>query len=168
MTQVAGPLWLAIDQLIPVPPGSGSVSVVPVESPGPALLSVIVKPIGEPAFTETASATFLMVSVGQLTVVEALALPLPSLPLTKLAGPLWLAIDQLIPLPPGSGSVSVVPVESPGPALLSVIVKPIGEPAFTVAASAALVMVSVGQFTVSLAEALPLPSLVVVTLAVLL
>ena len=83
--QVAGPDWLAIDQLIPVPPGSGSVRVVPVEAPGPALLSVIVKPIALPALTEAASAVLVMVRVGQLTVSEAEALPLPSLPEVKLA-----------------------------------------------------------------------------------
>ena len=80
MAQVAGPLWLAIDQLIPVPLGSGSFSVVPVELPGPALLRVIVKPMLLPAETEAASAVLLMVRLGQLTVSDAEALPVLSLP----------------------------------------------------------------------------------------
>jgi hypothetical protein len=83
--QVAGPLWEAIVQLTPDPPGNGSVNVVAVESPGPALLKVMVKPIAEPAFTLGASAVLVMVSVEQLTVSEAEAEPDPSLPVLKLA-----------------------------------------------------------------------------------
>src|SRR2546428_470619 len=77
--------WLAIDQLIPVPPGSGSVRVVPVEAPGPALLSVIVKPIV--FFNETATAEIYSLSlrVALPMFSEAEALPLPSLPEVKLA-----------------------------------------------------------------------------------
>jgi hypothetical protein len=83
--QVAGPLWEAIVQLTPDPPGNGSLRVVPVESPGPALLKVMVKPIAEPALTLSASAVLVMVTVGQLTVSEAEAEPEPSLPVAKLA-----------------------------------------------------------------------------------
>jgi hypothetical protein len=78
--QDAGPLWLAIDQLTPDPlgpPGSESVTRVPVEAPIPLLLSVIVKPIGEPASTEVASAVLVIVRFGQFTVSEALAEPEP-------------------------------------------------------------------------------------------
>src|SRR5436309_1312630 len=64
--QVAGPDWDAIDQLIPGPPGRASVRVVPVESPGPALCRVMVKPIGEPALTLVASAVLVIDRLGQL------------------------------------------------------------------------------------------------------
>src|SRR2546428_592700 len=82
--QMADPDWLAIDQLIPVPLSKGSISVVPVESPGPALLSMIVKPIELPALTEAASAILVIIRVEQLTISEAETLPLPSLPKIKL------------------------------------------------------------------------------------
>src|SRR5438876_269447 len=59
-------------------------------------------------------------------------------------------------------------VAAPGPALARVIVKPIGEPASTLAASWTCVRVRLEQLTSSEAEAGPLPSLVVVKLAVLL
>ena len=52
---------------------------------------------------------------------------------------------------------------SPGPPLASVTVKPMGLPALTVALSAVLVSVTLGHWTVTDAEAVGLPSLVVVT-----
>src|SRR5438876_390077 len=54
------------------------------------------------------------------------------------------------------------------PILARVIVKPIGEPASTLAASWTFVRVRLGQLTSCEAEAGPVPSLVVVKLAVLL
>src|SRR5438270_308159 len=71
------------DHETPVPEGSGSESVVPVESPGPALDRVTVKPIGLPALTETASWVLVRVSVGQLTVSDACLVSVPSFPETK-------------------------------------------------------------------------------------
>src|SRR5205807_7044448 len=71
--------------------------------------------------------------------------------------------------PAGSGSVMVTPVAVPGPLLLTTMSKPIGSPALTGPAGlAVLVMVITGHWTTTLAVELPLPSLSVVTLAVLL
>src|SRR5438270_13934525 len=56
------------DHETPVPLGSGSESVVPVESPGPALDRVTVKPMGLPALTETASWVLVRVRLGDATV----------------------------------------------------------------------------------------------------
>src|SRR2546425_215664 len=85
-------------------------------------------------------------------------------------GTVWLLIDQLTPLPEpaGSGSLTVTPLAVPVPVLLTVTVKPIGSPALTVAASAVLLTWMLAGLQVMLAELLSLPSLVVVTLAVLL
>src|SRR5438067_719941 len=58
----------SMDQLTPLPPGSGSESVVPVESPGPAFVRVTVKPMGLPALTEAASWVLVRVGLGQLSV----------------------------------------------------------------------------------------------------
>ena len=49
-----------IDQLTPAPVGSGSLRVTPVAVPAPVLDTVMVKPIGSPAFTLVASAVFVM------------------------------------------------------------------------------------------------------------
>src|SRR2546428_14189726 len=49
--------------------------------------------------------------------------------------------------PPGRLSLMAAPVAAPGPALARVIVKPIGEPASTLAASWSVVMVRVGEVT---------------------
>ena len=62
-------------------------------------------------------------------------------------------IDHTMPVPVGSASVSVTLVAVPGPALLTVIVKPIAVPALTVAASAVLVMERLGHCTVVCAVA---------------
>src|SRR5262245_8949380 len=61
----------SIDQLMPLPPGSTSVIVTPLALPAPMFVTVIVKPIGSPAFTEGASAVFVMCSAGHCTVVDA-------------------------------------------------------------------------------------------------
>ena len=76
--------------------------------------------------------------------------------------------DQVIPGPEGSGSDKVTLVAVPVPLLVTRIVKPIGSPAETVVASAVLLMARFGHLTWMEAEALALPSLVVVTSAVLL
>ena len=71
---MAGPE--AIDQLTPVPSGSGSSRTTPVAVPVPAaalLLAVTVNPIGVPAGTIALSAVLVRVSEGQRTVVVALA-----------------------------------------------------------------------------------------------
>src|SRR5438874_2444195 len=73
-----------------------------------------------------------------------------AVPLTSQAMPDGIVLpaessDQFTPLPPGSGSESVVPVESPGPAFVRVTVKPMGLPALTEAASWVLVRVRLGQ-----------------------
>src|SRR5438128_964077 len=82
----------------------------------------------------------------------------------------WLPTTQVNPLPEPAGrlSLTVTPLAVPVPLLLTVTVKPIGSPALTVAASAALIAFMLGGLQVMLAELLSLPSLVVVTLAVLL
>jgi hypothetical protein len=58
------------------------------------------------------------------------------------------AIDHVIPVPVGSGSESVTFVACPTPLLVTVMVKPIGLPALTDAASAVFVMAKVGARTV--------------------
>src|SRR5215468_8321840 len=52
----------SIDQVTPAPDpaGSGSVTDTPVAVPVPELLTTILNPIGSPAFTDAASAVFLM------------------------------------------------------------------------------------------------------------
>src|SRR5512132_897898 len=72
------------------------------------------------------------------------------------------SIDQFTPVPPGSASEIETPVASPAPAFVRVTVNPMSEPALTEVASAVLVIVTSGQFTVVEAEAFPVPSLVVV------
>src|SRR4051794_31327614 len=75
--QVPGPAYAGlIDQSIPVPPGSGSLSVTALAVPGPEFDTVIVKPIGLPALTVDESAVLLIARFGQLTVVDAFAFTL--------------------------------------------------------------------------------------------
>ena len=62
-----------IDQLMPVPMGSGSLSVTPVAVPKPVFDTVIVNPIGSPALTDAASAVFVICKPGHCTEVLALA-----------------------------------------------------------------------------------------------
>ena len=68
-----------IAQLMPVPPGSGSLKVTAFAVPGPGLETVIVKPIALPALTEDASAVLEIARFGQFTVVDALACTLGAL-----------------------------------------------------------------------------------------
>ena len=75
------------------------------------------------------------------------------LAIVHVTGPVCDAIDHEMPVPVGSGSDSANPVASPTPAFVTVIVNPIGLPALTLAASAVLVSVRLGQFTVVCAVA---------------
>jgi len=102
------------------------------------------------------------------SVVGLTRLWLGGVPLTDQPGSVLPAsMVQLTPVPAGRSSVTLSPVASPAPLLVSVTVKPIGEVAPTLTASAVFVMVTTGQSTVSEAEAEPEPSLAVVKLAVL-
>src|SRR5262245_8145694 len=72
MPQLPGPAYAGlIDQLMPEPVGSGSESVAECATPVPELLTVIVKPMSSPALTVGASAVFVTVRFGQLTVIVA-------------------------------------------------------------------------------------------------
>src|SRR5438876_607364 len=68
--------------------------------------------------------------------------------------------------PPGRLSLMAAPVAAPGPELAWVMVERLGVRAATLAASWTFVRVRLEQLTSSEAEAGPLPSLVVVKLAV--
>jgi hypothetical protein len=81
---------------------------------------------------------------GQLSVLLEIA---------HVTGPLCDSMLHEIPLPVGSGSDRANPLAAPCPVLFTVIVNPIAVPALTVAASAVLVRVRVGQFTVIWADA---------------
>jgi hypothetical protein len=70
------------------------------------------------------------------------------------------------PDPDCNGSVSVTPDADAFPPFVTVILKPIGDPALTELASAVLVMVRFRQFTDSVAEALLLLELALVLLNV--
>ncbi len=72
----------------------------------------------------------------------------------QLPGPAYAGlIDQLMPLPVGSGSDNVADRAIPAPVLPTEIVKPMLLPTLTVAASAVLTIVRFGQFTTIDAEA---------------
>src|SRR5690348_16900165 len=73
--------------------------------------------------------------------------------------------DQLMPVPVGSGSLNVTLVAMPGPALCALIVKPMFDPALTLASSASLVNESVGQFTRTLSPAVTNVLFVAIALA---
>jgi len=60
-----------MDQLIPAPPGSGSLSVALLAVPVPLFVTAMVNPIGDPALTDAASAVLLMARLGHFTCVEA-------------------------------------------------------------------------------------------------
>ena len=60
-----------IDQVMPAPPGSGSLNVTDFAVPGPGFVTVITKPIALPALTDDASAVFEIARFGQFTVVVA-------------------------------------------------------------------------------------------------
>ena len=77
ITQLAPPVWPAIPQSTPLPAGKASARVTPSAVPVPAallLVTVIVKPIGDPALTDAASATFVIDRFGHKTVSVAFAL----------------------------------------------------------------------------------------------
>ena len=105
----ASPSWLSIDQLTPLPEGSGSLRLTPLAVPVPSaslLLTVMAKPMGLPALTVTASAVFTTVTSGHCTVVVASWLEvLPSLEAsvrlaTLAVAVLWNApqLDAVVPL----------------------------------------------------------------------
>src|SRR5690349_18365543 len=54
-----------------------------------------------------------------------------------------------MPVPVGSGSLIVTPVATPGPTFVTVTVKPIASPAFTVGASAVLLTCRPGHCTLT-------------------
>ncbi len=72
----------------------------------------------------------------------------------------WVSIDQVTPVPDpaGSGSLTVTPCAVPAPVLVTVTVNPIRSPAFTVPASAVLVILMTAGWQVIEAEAWPPPS----------
>src|SRR5256885_111808 len=82
----------------------------------------------------------------------------------------WLATTQVAPqpAPPNCMPLAVTPSAVSVPLLLTVTVKPIGSPALTVAASAVLLTWMLDGLQVMLAGLLSLPSLLLVTWAVLL
>src|SRR4029079_4249456 len=83
-----------MDQSAPAPPGSGSWTLTPVAAPGPALESVIVKPIVAPRLTGLASAVLARLRFGQLTVIgTGPTVGLPSL--VELAEALLLTVGQV-------------------------------------------------------------------------
>ena len=77
--QDSGPVWLAIVQVIPGPLGSGSLTSTPLAVPAPVFVAVTVNPIGEPALTEGASASFTIDRPGHSTdtVATSLSRPVP-------------------------------------------------------------------------------------------
>src|SRR5260370_293781 len=76
--------------------------------------------------------------------------------------------DHTRSAPAGRLSVTTTAFAVPGPALLTVMSKPMGSPAFTGPTGlAVLVMDRLGHWTVTLAVDVPEPSLLVSTLAVL-
>src|SRR4051794_28913321 len=70
MAHCAAAVPPSMDQLVPASVGIGSVTVTPLASPGPLLVTVIVKPILSPADTEPASATFSMSIEAHCTVID--------------------------------------------------------------------------------------------------
>jgi hypothetical protein len=62
----------AMLQLIPVPVGSTSLTVTPFAVPGPLFVTVTVNPICDPASTSDPSAVFVIETIGQFTVTDAL------------------------------------------------------------------------------------------------
>ena len=173
-----------IVQLVPASVGSVSVTETPLATPGPLLVTVIVKPIGSPADTEPVSATFSMSMEAPRTITWSVSVSEPSLVVvtdavleTGLSGtvslvvglemwivrtwpearspneqvrtptaiPHWAApvppsMVQLVPASVGSVSETATPLATPGPLLVTVIVKPIGSPADTEPASATFSM----------------------------
>src|SRR5262249_6707014 len=81
----------------------------------------------------------------------------------------WVSIAQVTPDPDpaGSGSLTVTPLAVPVPLFCTRTVNPIGSPAFTELASAVLVILITAGLHVIFASDWSVPSLVVVTWAVL-
>src|SRR6266571_5000527 len=149
-----------IDQPTPVPLGSGSLIRTPTAVPSPLFVAVMVNPICSPAFTVASSAVLTSDTSGQSTVVDALACRVGALDDVNVATFGYVA--QLANEVPLTTCAVTVPV------LLAMIVKPIGEPATTVAASSVFVSVSAAHCTVVVAESPgTFGSFVTVTLAVL-
>ena len=159
--------------------------MTPLAMPGPLLETVIVNPIGSPADTEPASATFSMSIEAPRTITSSVSSSVPSLVVvtdavleTGLSGTVSLVVGLAMwtvrtwpearspraqvrtpasmaqlrggraavdrPAGAGVGREGVVddarPSPTPGPLLVTVIVKPIGSPADTEPASATFVM----------------------------
>ncbi len=70
MEQVPAAVPPSTDQLVPASVGKVSWMTTPLASPGPLLVTVSVKPIGSPADTEPASATFVMSIEAHRTLIE--------------------------------------------------------------------------------------------------
>src|SRR4051794_16832135 len=181
-----------IVQVVPASVGIGSVTVTPLATPGPLLVTVIVKPIVSPAETDGASATFSMSIEAPSTTTWSVSSSEPSLvvvtwavlttglsatvalvvglvmctvrtwpearsPRLQVRVPMamahWAAavpplIVQLVPASVGIGSVTVTPLATPGPLLVTVIRKPIASPAETDGASATFSMSIEAHWTV--------------------
>ncbi len=171
-------------QLVPASVGSVSVTATPLATPGPLLVTVMVKPMGSPAETDAASATFSMSIEAPSTTTWSVSVSVPSLVVvttavltTGLAATVSLVVGlvmwtvrtwpcarsprlqdrmpaaipheawavpplmvQLVPASVGSVSVTATPLATPGPLLVTVMVKPMGSPAETDAASATFSM----------------------------
>src|SRR3954467_9421946 len=91
-------------QLVPASVGIGSVTVTPFASPGPLLVTVIVKPIVSPAETDGASATFSMSIEAHWTVMEPVSVLLARTPVASFVDE---AVAEL-----SSGPQNVLPVRS--------------------------------------------------------
>src|SRR5438477_435835 len=79
------PISASMDQLTPLPPGSGSESVVPVESPGPAFVDRKSTRLNSSHMSNSYAVFCVKKRLGQLTVSEACLVSVPSLPETKVA-----------------------------------------------------------------------------------
>src|SRR5579859_301639 len=83
MEQVAAALPPSTAQLSPVPEGSGSLRVTERATPGPELLTVMVKPMGSPVLTGVASGILVTLRLGAWTTM--VPLPEAELPLVGVA-----------------------------------------------------------------------------------
>ena len=76
--QLPAPVYAGLmTQSTPDPAGSGSLRVTAVAVPGPALLTVTVKPIEVPVLTGVASASLVICSPGHCTVIDAVDCTVP-------------------------------------------------------------------------------------------
>src|SRR5476649_325596 len=103
----------------------------------------------------------IIVPMVQVRVWEG-AVPVMAQPLTGVV------MDQLMPVPPGSGSLMTTPVAVPWELLVTVTVKPMLVPAETLGASAVFTMVRATPTTVVGAVEVTVAALVAVAVAVLL